>query len=307
MNEAVFLEKNKTYNSENNINLILSPEFYWVRVFDIPIESKKEALLALPNLFEDFLDDIDGYKFYIIKLDSNKYLGFAYNDEQIKNAIKEAGLNLRKISSIYFAQNEFSSLVNKEDNTTSIFSIDESQYIYQDDILVKIPQSFYVDDSLSVELTNIELSKEYISLDNFSKFISNKQAYILSAIFICFALMFFSKTIYLENTIKGYDDQIDNIKSEANLPATFFQTKSILETLEGTQLQYTKLRDVLSYGINFKSQFAGILKDISFSNKRVVFTYSEVDEKKLKRYFSKLKNKKEFSGSTATYKVEVNL
>lgn len=307
MNEAVFLEKNKTYNSENNINLILSPEFYWVRVFDIPIESKKEALLALPNLFEDFLDDIDGYKFYIIKLDSNKYLGFAYNDEQIKNAIKEAGLNLRKISSIYFAQNEFSSLVNKEDNTTSIFSIDESQYIYQDDILVKIPQSFYVDDSLSVELTNIELSKEYISLDNFSKFITNKQAYILSAIFICFALMFFSKTIYLENTIKGYDEHIDVIKSEANLPATFFQTKSILETLEGTQLQYTKLRDVLSYGINFKSQFAGILKDISFSNKRVVFTYSEVDEKKLKRYFSKLKNKKEFSGSTATYKVEVNL
>jgi len=83
MNNIIFLQKNKSYTINDTINLILSPEFYWVRIFDIPVDSKKEALATLPNLFEDFIVMV-GYKFFLQKLSKHNYFGLTYNESEIK-------------------------------------------------------------------------------------------------------------------------------------------------------------------------------------------------------------------------------
>ncbi|HFU75139.1 MAG TPA: hypothetical protein ENK66_02730 [Arcobacter sp.] len=301
MNESIFLQKKRSYNNiGNNINIILSPEFYWVRVFDIPIESKKEALNSLPMLFEDFID-IDGYKFYIVKLEKYKYLGFAYNEENIKDIIKEAGIAVKKVQNIYFAQNEFSSLIQ---NDTPII-IENKNYLFKDQILVQLPESFQIDSADELKVSEIKLSSDYFILNNFSKYISNKMAISLSLVILILSSLVFIKTLSIKNDITLYGEKIEDIKTQNELPPSLFQTKSILETLQKSEKKYLEFRKVLSYGINFKNISKGELVSIDTIGKKIVFTYFKIDERKMKTHFSKEFKNVKFSKNKDKFIVEI--
>jgi hypothetical protein len=277
-----------------------------VRIFDIPIESKKEAFLALPNLFEDFID-IEGYKFHIQKIDTNKYLGIAYDDEFIKNEIKNSGLSLRKINGIYFAQNEFIKFYEEQEENVDneVFSIHDAQFVYENNILVQLPKSFHIDNTKAIDLKMLSLSKEYVVLDNFSKFISNKNAYLLSIFAIIFSILLLIKALYIHNIGNKVEQNIDTIKQESQMPSTLFQTKSILQSLEKTENNYKKLRDIFEFGINFKKAFPGLLQEVEYIGKTITFTYLGVNANSVEQYFAKLENKKRYIKNNESLKVVI--
>jgi len=107
--KTLFLTKTSYYECDEKINIILSPELYWVRIFDIPIKNKNDVVKVMPSFFESFLD-VDNYKFYVIELEDNKKLCFAYDESLITKTIQDANLTLNQISNIFFAQTELNSL-----------------------------------------------------------------------------------------------------------------------------------------------------------------------------------------------------
>lgn len=309
MNNIIFLQKNKSYTINDTINLILSPEFYWVRIFDIPVDSKKEALSTLPNLFEDFID-IDGYKFFLQKLSKHKYLGFAYNENEIKQSIIDANIPIRKVQRLYFAQNELKSVYEDitDDSKNKIkkpIKIDDSQFIYQNDILVKLPNSFHQEVVLETSF-DFALSSNYIVLNNYSKFISNKMAYTLSILFIGIALLSFFKVYLINTQSTEYLQEIESKKIRDNLPRSSFQIKSILENLLAVEKKYMANREILKNAINFKSNSKGQLIKVEYTHKKVMITYKNIDEKKIKKYFSTQYKNVKFTKNKIHFIVEIH-
>ena len=281
MAKTIFLQKDIKFTIDTNeyVNIILSPEFYWVRIFDIPITSQKEAFRALPNLFEEFFNT-DGYRFYIKKLEDNKYLSFAYSEEEIKSAIKNAGLLIKQVLNIYFAQNEL--------NQYPLFKVENRAFGYQDGILVKIPPNLSNGMELqSVDFETIKLSKHSFLINNSSKYIDNKSAYILSAIFILFSLVIFLKLFIIKNETNNYPKQIENIKKEYNLMPTLFQTNSMIKEYIKVENNYKKFRQALEYLIDFKKSFDGILGKIEFKNRVLIIEYLEASKIKVEKFVKK--------------------
>jgi len=289
--DTIFLQKNTTKLDINqNINLILSPEFYWVRLFDIPIKSKKEVLKVLPNLFEDFFDT-DGYSYFAIKQDNQKYLCFAYKKSEILNYCKSINLDIKYIDKIYFAQNEFYNIVNA-------INIDGTVYTYQDNIFVKIPKNM---ESLfkieNIDLSSLSLSEYNILLNRDSKYIDNNISMILSMIFILFSFVIFTKIFLINNNINYFEKQKEIIQSRYNLLPSTIQTKSVLQQYNTIGSRYRRLRDAIFYIVNFKQQMDGKLDYIKFKNNILECRFSKIDKQQIIKYI-----KQKYKISTNDYK-----
>ncbi len=281
MTKIIFLQKEITNNLEltSNVNIILSPEFYWVRIFDIPITSKKEALGVVPNLFEDFFD-VEGYKFYIIKLDEHRYLSFAYREQDILDSLQNNNIDYKKVSNIYFSQNEFTK--------NQSFQIDENKFLYKDEILVKIPTNMKaMFDTVELDISKIELSKDKISINQSSKYIDRTSAYILSTIFILFSLVVFSKTYSVNQQINLYPIKIEKLKKDYNLMSSMIQTKSVLKQFDKISKKHNNSREVLAYIINFKQKVSGTLKNLEFKNGTIYCTFLDTNFQNMKKYIQK--------------------
>ncbi len=245
-NKIIFLSKTSKYTYDNKVDIVLSPELYWVRVFDISINNKRDILKIVETLFEDFLDT-DNYKFYTIKLENNKHLCFAYMESLLSQAIINANLSLSQISNIYFAQNEF-------DSFTS-FKVNDNYLVYQDNILLKVPKELVnTIDVLSIDLDTINLSKYQISINKSTKYIDNNSLYILSSIFLIIAFINFGKINIITNSTNNILKNQQTIKEQYKLLPTMIQTKSVIETLEKKQKEQIKIRDMIQGKINLKNK-----------------------------------------------------
>jgi len=270
-------------NSDDRFNIILSSEFYWVRLFDIPIRSKKDVLVATQNLFEDFFDTTD-YKFYSIKIEEFKYLCFAYKEQDIINKLEQLNIDIKKVDNLYFAQNEFKNFAQEK----SAIKCEDNFYIYQNDILVKLPLNISaMMSSNDINLQNIELSKHKFSINRSSKYIDNKSAYILSIIFILFSVGIFFKTYTTNNIIKQYDIKKENLKTKYHLMSSTIQTKSVLKEYEKVIQKNNNTRQTLQYAINFKQKVAGRLDKLEFNNGNLNIDIIDSNLQHLKNYFSK--------------------
>ncbi len=278
-NLILFLKKTSKYSCNRKVDIILSPELYWVRFFDIPVSNIKDARTVVPTFFEDFLD-INNYKFYIAEQKDGKYLCFAYDENVILNAIKNANLNLNQVSNIYFGQNEFSNI--------DAFKIVDEYFIYQDDVLVKFPKEFVDDDKfVTYNLSTLKLSKHKISIRYKSKFINNKSLYILSAIFIFISLLNFAKTYIIKDMTDNIILNQEVVKKQYKILPTMMQTKSVIKSLELKQSKQIKLREALQYLFSFKNFTQGRIQKVDFVNQNLTIYFKDTSVFAIKSYLSK--------------------
>jgi hypothetical protein len=304
MTKTIFLQKDTIAEESNatSFNIILSPNYYWVRIFDIPITSKKEVLKIVPNLFEEFFD-IDEYMYSIKKIKDNQYLCFAYNESVILDTLNDIGIEFKKVENIYFAQNVFLKYTKNE-----VLKIDDQKYIYKDEILVNIPSSISKDlESTDVDLNNLDLKIEKISINKSSKYISTKDAYIMSSLIIVFSMMIFFKGFSIKEDILQYENKNELLKTTYNLPSSMIQTKSVLKQYSKIDKNYIKNRKLFEYLINFKSHTNGQLKKFTYKNNTVVVHYANANIDGIKRYISKNYKIRSIRQNNKIIKVEVQL
>ncbi|MDX9743844.1 MAG: hypothetical protein RBT59_08515, partial [Arcobacteraceae bacterium] len=230
MIQTIFLQTNtifKPLHKKEKVNLILSPSFYWVKVFTIPVDTPNKALFLLPNLFEDYFD-IAGYSFYVIKISENQYLSFAYDEEKIIQKLKSLDIAQNKILNIYFAQNEFQNLPTLAEQKA--FGYGDEVFMFEKELLLKIPNNLVGDATIpQVELSKIVFSEHFIQLHSYKKLTSNKSVQFASSILLGFSILLFIQTILFKQMANEYPNKIETIKQQYNLPPTTIQANAIVE------------------------------------------------------------------------------
>ncbi len=277
-NKKVFLSTNTKITSTEKVNIILSPELYWVRIFDIPVKNTTHARHVLPTLFEDILSDISELSYQVVKLEENKYLCFAYINKTIYEAIKKSGIPLSLVDNIYFAQNECEKI--KE------FTFDNKSFIYSpDNILIKVPNIMLSNPiNLNENINKIELSSHKIDIKLYNNVLSSKQVYSILAIILCISIINIYKLFDCKAQSSKIENEIDIQKEQSNLPSSILQTNSILKKYESIENKDIKKRDFLEYLLSnktFKIDKINLNKDIFF------ITFNSSDKVRVEKYISK--------------------
>ncbi|GAB6075070.1 hypothetical protein [Nautilia lithotrophica] len=222
----------KDFNEKINepVDIILSPQYYWIKKIDIPLKSLKDAKKIAKSLFN--LDS--SYIYDAFELD-NKFFAYA-----IKKDLK---LNIDKkyINSIRLAQTE---LYNYDK-----INVSENHSIQKiDDLLFCFPNVENAPDINDI-ISKIELSKNTISLYN--RININKPLLISVGIIILLINIFFFLG-YIQNkyAINKLNQKKDNLLKKYNLPSTTLQLNSILNNLKKEDKKQTQLRKNLEFITN---------------------------------------------------------
>lgn len=274
----IFLCSNTKIEVSHKVDIILSPEFYWVRIFNIPVKNITQARHVFPTLFEDILDNVSDLSYQAIKLDENKYLCFAYINKKIYEAIKNSGINLSLVNSVYFAQNEC-----KEFRQ---FMVEDKSFLYtDDDILVKVPNGILNENiNLNENLHHINLSNNKVDIKLYNNFLSSKQIYLILVVSLLFSIINFTKIYDYKNSISLLDEKIELEKQKSNLPSSMIQVDSIISKYKNIADQEIRKREIISYLLE-NSSFK--LDNISLEKDILTLVYQNSDKTKVEEYINK--------------------
>jgi len=221
--KTILYTKDFNEDIKEPVNVILSPQFYWIKKIDIPIKSIKEAKKLAKNLFK--LDE-KRYKFFALKIDNN-YYAIAIE--------KDLKLNIDKkyIKNIYIAQSELKNF--------NCINVNEKYIIKKiEDLLFCFPKE-KCQNNINEILKNIKLSKNRINLLNNIE-IDKKSFFFINLSILFIAIYFFIQGF-------AYKKELENIKlkqhqlfENSNLPKTTFQLQSILNNLKSKYQNIQKIK-----------------------------------------------------------------
>ena len=250
--KKIFLCSNIKIYENSKVDIILSPEFYWVRLFDIPVKNIAQAKAVLPSLFEDILLKVDELSYQVIKLEEGKYLCFAYINKKIFESIKNSGISLSLVNAVYFAQNECKDFKQ--------FSVGNKSFLYtNDNILVKVPNNILSEKiELNDFIENINLSSNKIDIKLYNNLLSSKQIKIVLIVCSIISLVNFSKYFVYKSEISKQEKKIEEIRT-------------------------SNKREALSYILSNNID----IKTIFLENDILEITVLNIDKKRIEEYISK--------------------
>lgn len=275
--KKIFLSTNSRVFENSKVDIILSPEFYWVRIFEIPVKNIFQAKQIIPTLFEDLIDENGDLSYQVIKLEENKYLCFAYINQKIFEAIKESGLNLSLVNRVYFAQNECKEF--------SQFFIDGKSFLYTNDgILVKVPNEV-ITESLDLKevINSINLSSNRVDIKLYNNFLTPKQINVVLLFCLVLLVLNFSKYFSYSNEISKIDEKIENLKKINNLPTSMIQIDSIISSNKKISQKEIEKREAIFYVLSNKD-FE--VKNIELQNDVLSIDFLNVDKEKIIQHVS---------------------
>ncbi len=259
----------KFFDTEINekVDVILSPEFYWIKKIDIPIKSLKDAKKLSKTLFKlegDFIYDaieVDG-KYFAVAIDKN-----------LKIDIPQ-----RYINSIRLGQSELYGF--------DCIKIDENHYIQKiDDMLFCFPTPAKNCTKLQKALDIITLSNQKINLNRLNV---DKSIIVFSVlIFILINAGLILNIISTKKEIQKIQNNTQNFLQKHNLPPTTFQLNSILENLRNKLKKSDFIKRKLEIISRVPLKKGEYFKKLSFDGKSFyveVITSRNLDSF-FKRYF----------------------
>lgn len=298
--KKIFLTTNTKFSQslDSKVDIIISPEFYWVRKFEIPVKTETQARHVLPTLFEDIVNDTGSLTYQVQKLSDNMYLCFAFNNNVVYEAIKKAMIPISNISSLYFAQNEC-----KEFNS---FEVDNQKFMYtSDDILIKVPNQL-LDNALDLNrvLNNIKLSSYSVQIKLYNNYIDTKFYYSLFAVLGILILLNAVKYFTYNNELNKIEQKIEKTKKINKLPTSSIQTKAILNKYTSIVKKEDEKREAIDYILAY-TKFN--LKSFSLDKNNISLEYLSADKNQVEAYLkAKFKNIS-ISQNSLSLKVSVKL
>ncbi len=290
-----YISKNIKFEDINNRekrDLVLAPNFYWVKRENLGVPSEKEAIKFAKSVFDGVLPELDSFKFFTIKEKVNEkaeisYLFIAYNPIEISKYLVEIGIDEKNIANIYIAQSEFNEIVD------SIIINDNKSIVSIDGIISEIP--FKTESQISIinYLQSNKRSKYSIKI----KGLDSEGSPILLLSAIPFAIsIYFGLDIYKLNSDKVIlENEIIKRREAYKLPDTSFQIASLLKKFETIEEDQSNLRDNLYWlsESNFNS-FGKIQNLVIYKNGELNFKFKIKQKDKLNEMKMTLqkKNKK---------------
>jgi len=220
------LQKGRKYENKERIDIVLSPEFYWIKKIEFDIKNIRSAKKISPSLFEGSLPH-NNFSFKVLKQDRNFY-AIAYDINEIKEEIENSGLNINSVKKLYFTQKEF-------ENIDKCIKLDDFYSLAKiENIWTKIPK-ICSEESVDIEniLNNLKLSNFFVTLSKKNEITIDKK--LLKGIFVILVLLVASQVVELFSYNKELieiEKKEKKILQDYSLPATMIQLRSIEKRLD---------------------------------------------------------------------------
>jgi hypothetical protein len=301
-NQTIFIDKLDVVGKyqNKNVDIVISPYFYWIRIFDIPVDTTKEAIKLLPTLFEDIIPQDRVYKYYIKKIDEKRYMSVAYDNDLIVKTIKDLGIHTSKIKNIYLLQSIL--------DTNYIHN--NYTYIKENEIVIKIPLNLVdsldfanIDDILKIDKKGIDT----INISFFKSYLDNSIKNSIYALSIVLLSINIGQYLYFDQMIQTNSQTISHIKAKNDLPPTIIQTKSIIKHYQTIYKEQMKLRDTIKYILDIKSKFDTlVIKTLQVKTNSIVIQIDNRLNLDIKHYFKDYKILKyQNKNNTLTIKIKI--
>ena len=280
---VLFLSSAIKHSVDHKVNLLLSPEFYWSRVFKIPTKYTYEAKKYLPSLFASIVPNGVNYHYKILKLEDNKFICIAYSLERIIQGIKNSGLTHSNVNKIFFSQFELN-------YKTSIKIDDRCGLEKVDNIVLKVPNK-YLEESIDINnvLENISLSGASISIGYYSNILDTKSySFITAILIVIFMANLFNFTKKYAD-LKSIKQDVIQIKSSYKLPATMLQTKAKLNKMYKIDSEQKSMRDAMFYIFRYNKSKnpKEYFSDFYMNKKLVRLELKNIRQDGIKKYLDK--------------------
>jgi len=218
-------------------DVILSPEFYWVKKVELPVKKVSAAKKLAESIYEGSLPS--GEFAYEVSKAGDDFVIIAYDKEGISAEIAQKFTKDAKVSSIYFAQNEFADL---ED----CCGIDRnSSLVNLDGLIMQVPR-VCTESKREIDsyLNNKKLSNKKITLGVLSSdVVETKELYLFAAGVVILLASFVLDWYNYKSAALSLDEKRSEIIASNHLPATSIQLNSIKKSLTKTFKTQKKIRD----------------------------------------------------------------
>jgi hypothetical protein len=220
ISKAVFYTKEFDKEINYPVDVILSPEFYWIKKIDIPIKNLFQAKKIARNIF-----DLENEYIYDAFKIEDKYFAIAVS----KNL--KLKIDKKYIKSLRIAQMELFSY--------NCLNINEKYSLKKiEDILFCFPKDKncpQIDDVLkNLKLSNYTVSLDTVNLDKTSLF-------LIFSSFVFLISYFLISTISYKKELIKIEEKKEKLK-KYNLPLTTFQLDAIYNNLKSIDKKQNSLR-----------------------------------------------------------------
>lgn len=304
--ETLFLEpsiepSSEIKSTEQDINIILSPSFYWVKKIFLPLKRERDVKKLLPSIFEEILPK--GNYSYAVYKKEDYFLAFAYEDRKILEFLAKRGVSMANIADICFAQTFF----NEADLPLRISK--EKTLAMQEGIVLMVPSSwhknakeFYADDRA--------FPKQTIVLEKFNHIVDKKNIYQIGSLLIFIAFLLGVELFMLQQSRDEILTAKEEVFSKHNLKPTMMQNESMAKKYNALHEQQMKFSSTIATIVNLRLGSNEKIYSINYQGRSVHVLFNGVDESDFKHIAEALKMKNieykvDFKDSMAILEVQL--
>jgi len=273
-------------STNNNIDIILTPQFYFFLQEELGIKFAYQAKQIAPSLFDDYLDEQKDYQYFVYKCDEY-WCFFAYDIEEITSFLESKGLNRHQIGKIFFAQ-ELAPYMEEAislGNSRAIQSIDG--------IATILPKRLFNNeyDYKGLDVKNISL-KHGISLSSsYSSLIPLKQTITITILLAILGGVSIFEGTQIKNSIQPDKEKLEVLLDKNPRLKSNLVRKSILTQYEPIDKIERKKRDIID-NISKLLSSTSQLKELVIDDKKVVAIIETNSDKISNQVVAKAHSKK---------------
>ncbi|MDQ1244305.1 MAG: hypothetical protein QG565_645 [Campylobacterota bacterium] len=281
--ETLFLEPSLEFKSvEQNVNIILSPSFYWVKKISLPLKRERDVKKLLPSIFEEILPN--GNYSYTVYKKEDYFLAFAYEDRVILEFLAARGVSMPHIANICFAQIFFS----EADLPLRISK--ERTLVMQDGIVLMVPSSWQMS-AKEFCLDDRVFPKQTIVLEKFNHIVDKKNIYQIGSLLVFVALLFGTELFMLQQNRDDVLSAKENLFATHNLKSTMMQNESMAKRYSALHEEQMKFRGIIAAIINLQLGQNEKIDSISYQNRSIRVLLNGVKESDFKHIAEALRAK----------------
>ncbi len=298
---TVFVHTETPYDvpGEEQLDLILSPAFYWCKKERVGVKSAHSARKIAQSVFDGNIPEGD-YRYFVRKTDeAGVFLFFAYDEDRIVERLEALHIPLPRVRSVRFAQSEFS------DENTPLAISGKTALLVTDGIVSVMPRGF-LNDVQPMDLAQRRLSRHTVAIRTYNSLgFKASRIYTASAVLLLFATLFGIEKHYYQRALEIETMRASTMLQEASLPTTSFQLESIRKNLLKRAGEVKQMKEMMEKSIAIAKGKEIHIESLRMDGKLLDVTFSAKDSKsvqaRIKKHYPKAKLSQ--SGESVTMEV----
>jgi len=286
-------------DSSGPFDIMLSPQFYILKREPLPIRFHFQAKRLAPSILESLLPSEGSYEYFIFR-EEDGWAFIAYDPVEISEFLRHLGIAVEKISKVYFAQQAVNRL-------TTPLSLDKNEVLSNVQRTATVtPKILFPKETIYQDFSSEfrpERGKRF--LESTHSVVSEKDTFILAAIFALFAIMFTIEGLRYRHTILSMQEKVSTLLRSYPALQSQYARANIEKKYRRIDREERRKREVLK-GLS-RLMLPGVqLEALILDGKHFLARLKSPDEKTVVRILSLAKEKR-FKASRLSEKTLVKI